>query len=248
MLGKLRQIGIVLSLVAASVSLSACNSAQSLKKPIAKGSRIGVIANFRSTALFQRAGTTTADNASFPRRIPGLNMSTLATTTVANDLYRSRQFRVTPIYHPPANELMMLSVIKREKLNPAYKDFVRRLIAGKKLNTVVLITPGDIDFGDGQYFGNIWWVSGYGVFNRAFIFMQTNTVFAAYNVTVIDAKSYQVLAKASGNLQTRTRDIDVAWRKGYAGVTKATLQIINKTLRQKLPGSLTRVVHETGLP
>jgi len=245
MLRRLTRIGFILALV---IGVSGCSSTQLLKHPITEGSRIGVIANFRSTALFQRAGTTTADNASFLRRISGLKMNALVTTTVANDLYRSRQYRVIPIYHAPANDLFTLKVAEKRNLTPAYKDFVDRLTRGKNLTTIVLITPGDIDFGDGQYFGNIWWVSGYGVFNRAFIFMQTNTVFAAYNVYVIDAKNYQVMAKSSGNLQERTHGIKIAWHRGYAGVTSRTLATVRNVIRKKMPSSLTRTVHKTGLP
>lgn len=246
MLSSFTKTGIVLTLF--SLLISGCGSTQTLRHPVTVNSRIGVISNFRKAALFQRAGTTTADNASFYRRIPGLHINPLITTTVANDLYRSRKYRIIPIYHRTATELLNARVSKNGVLTPQYQAYISRLIHNKRLHVFVLVTPGDIDFGDGQYMGAIWWVTGYGLFNRAFIFMETNTIFAAYKVYVVDAKTYKVLGKAKGNIQIRVHGVRTAWHKGYAGVRTSTLKLINTTLRKHLPPALTHSVHKTGLP
>lgn len=229
------------------IALTGCQSTQSLKHPIVKGSRIAVITNLRNSALFQRAGTTTADNASFLHRVPGLNINTIATRAATNSLARNRQFQVIPIYHAPADELLTLKVIKRRTLTPAFKDFVSQLTRNKKVKLALLITPGDIDFSQGQYFGNIWWVSGYGLFNRAFMFMQTNTVFSAYNIYFIDLENYQVLAKSSDNLEARVHGINIAWHKGYAGITPKSLAIIKRVIREQMPRKLAQSIHKIGL-
>jgi len=246
MFGMLKKVGIVLALL--SLLISGCASHKKLNRPIPLNSRIGVVANFRNDGLFQRAGTTAVDNSSFYRHVPGLSINALVTTSVANDLHRSRRFKVIPIYHRTAASLLSAAVIKRSRLSPEYKDYLSKLTRRKNLDTILLITPGDIDFGNGQYFGDIWWVTGYGLFNRAFVFMQTNTVFAAYNVYVIDAKTYRVLGKASGNLQKRAHGIDIAWHKGYGGVSGNTLKVVRDVLRKNLPASVASVVHKTGLP
>ena len=75
-----------------------------------------------------------------------------------------------------------------------------------------------------------------------------NTVFAAYNVYVIDAKTYRILGKASGNLQKRAHGIDIAWHKGYGGVSGNTLKAVRDVLRKNLPASVASVVRKTGLP
>jgi len=212
------------------------------------GSRIGVVANFRDDALFQRAGTTSSGNTSFYRRIPGLKMSMLLTKVVTKDLRRSGKFKVMPIYHRIATSLLPAHVDHKGRLSPEYRDYLSKLVRGKKLDQLVLIVPGDIDFGDGQYFGTIWWVSGYGLFNRQFIFMHTNTIFAAYNIYVIDLQNGKILAKAEGNLQSRVHGINVAWHKGYAGVTANTLNKVRDVIRKKMPPSLINVVRKTGLP
>ncbi|MCB1827082.1 MAG: hypothetical protein KDH94_01570 [Coxiellaceae bacterium] len=175
-------------------------------------------------------------------------MNSYVTTTVANDLYRSRFYRVFPIYHHARTELLARSPVRRDVLTPEYQDYVSKLIRGKRVDTIVLITPGNIDFSGGQYYGSIWWARGYGVFNRSFMFMQTNTVFAAYDVYVIDAKTFRVLANASGSFQIRPHNVLIAWHKGYAGVTPQTLSIIRSVIRKKMPEYLTGLVHQTGLP
>lgn len=234
--------------VLTSVMMSGCGSNRSLSHPIEKNSRIGVVTNFRDHALFQRAGTTQSENISFYRRIPGLKMSAFITTIVANDLYRSRQFKVIPLYHRTETALLSENVSHKRTLTPEYRDFILRVTRGKKLDKVVLVVPGDIDFGNGQYFGSIWWVSGYGLFGREFMFMHTNTVFAAYKVYVIDLKNGKILAKAEGDFQSRIHELDIAWHKSYAGVTKNTLQAVRNVIHKKMPSSLRAVVRETGLP
>ena len=86
------------------------------------------------------------------------------------------------------------------------------------------------------------------MFNRAFIFMQTNTVFAAYNIYVIDAQSYKLIAKSGSDLQTRVHGIHITWHKGYAGVTSSTLKAIKSTLQKQLPPSLTHSLRKIGMP
>lgn len=247
MFNFVKKIGIAFILVV-SLFISGCASNIELKQPLSKSNRVGIVANFKSVALFQRAGTTSVDNASFYRQVPGLNMGALATTIVSNHLYRSRKFKVIPIYHRPVPALLSARVARRKILSPEYRDYLSKLSRRKRLDKIVLITPGDIDFGDGQYFGAIWWVTGYGLFNRDFIFMRTNTVFAAYKVYVIDAKTGQVLAKATGDLQSRIHGIHITWHKGYAGVSSSTLRAVRNVLRRRMPASLIAAVHKTGLP
>ena len=242
-LKKMRILVLVISIL-----IAGCGSTQKLKQTIAKGGRVGIVSNLRDTALFQHAGTTTAGNVSFYRRVTGLRMNALVTTTLANNLYRSQQFRVIPVYHATEDDLLNANVSKHGGLTAQYHDFLSHLIQGKNLNTVVLVTPGDIDFGEGQYIGAIWWVSDYGLFSRAFIFMQTNTVFAAYNIYVIDAQTYKIIAKANGSLQARLHGIHIAWNKGYAGVNSAALKAISSVLRRQLPPALIRTVRKVGLP
>lgn len=238
----------IIVLLVITLALAGCATVTQLPKPLPKGSRIAVITNFRDQALFQRAGTMTADNASFYRRISGFHINPYLTTIVANDLYKSRQFRVLPIYHHPDNDLLSINVSKKRRVTPQFKSFLSQLIAGKRIDTIVLIVPDTIDFGGGQYFGPIWRASAYGLFNRAFVFIQTNIVFAAYKVYVINAHTYQLLASSSGSFEKRAHGVDVAWGKGYAGVSQRTLRVINNTLKKEMPGHLTAVVHQTGLP
>ncbi len=230
-----------------TLSLAGCASTTKLAKTLPKGSRVAVITNFRDQALFQRVGTTAADNASFYRRLPGLHINSLLTKIVSNDLRKNRQFRVIPIYHHPENDLMSIKISRKNQLEPQVKAYLSGLVAGKNIDTIVYITPGAIDFGDGQYSGSIWWGAGYGLFNRAFLFMQTDDVFAAYKVYVINAHSYQVVAKSSGQFQQREHGIDVAWGRGYSGVRSKTLALINKVLRKDLASHLTSAVNRTGL-
>jgi len=238
----------IIVLLVVTLALAGCASVTRLPEPLPKGSRIAVITNFRDQALFQRAGTTAADNVSFYRRVSGFHINPFLTTIVANDLYKSRQFRVLPIYHHANNDLLRTHVVKRRKVTPQFKSYLSRLVAGKRIDTIVLVVPDSIDFGGGQYFGPIWWASAYGLFNRAFVFIQTNIVFAAYKVYVINAHTYQLLASSRGRFEKRAHGVDVAWGKGYAGVSQGTLRVINSTLKKEMPGHLTAVVHQTGLP
>jgi len=228
--------------------LAGCATKWELPKPLAKGSRIAVISNFRDQGLFQRAGTTTVDNASFYRRVPGLGMNSLITNTVTKDLQNSKKFRVIPIYHRPNNDMLNIAVTKGDNVTPQFVRYLSRLVAGKRIDNIVLIVPDSIDFGDGQYFGSIWWAAGYGLFNRAFVFIQTNIIFAAYTVYVIDAHTNQVEAFAHANIQKRTHGINVAWGRGYAGVAPSTLKSINTIIRKEMPAHLIESLHKTGLP
>ncbi len=242
---SLRRMIVLLTIIFA---LAGCAGPRELAKPLLKGGRLAVIANFRDQALFQRVGTTSADNVSFHRRIPALRINPFLTTLVANDLHKSRHFRVIPIYHHLNHDLLTIDVSKKHHITPQFRSYLSRLIAGKRIDIIVLIVPGSIDFGDGQYFGAIWWASGYGLFNRAFLFMQTNKIFAAYKIYVIDAHRYQVLASSKGHFEKRAHGVNLAWGKGYAGVSSSTLRTLNRAIRQEMPGHLISVVHQTGLP
>lgn len=232
-----------------TVGLTGCTTVGKLAKPLPQGSRVAVISNFRERAVFQRVGTVSADNVSFYRRIPGLHFNSLITSIVANDLYKSRQFRIIPIYHRPRYDLLSMGdIAKRRVLLPQVQSFISRMIASKRIDAVILVVPDFIDFGDGQYFGSIWWASGYGLFNRAFLFMQANIVFSAYKVYVIDAHTYRVLAKSKGSFRTRAHGIDIAWRKGYAGMKSSTLKVVKKILHKQVSSRLPTLVHQTGLP
>ena len=236
-------------LLVITFSLAGCVSTKRLPEPLPKGSRIAVISNFRDQALFQRAGTTTVDNASFYRHISGLKINPLITTVVANDLYKSRQFTVLPIYHHTNHDLLRVDVVgKKRHVSPQFQYYLSQLIARKKIDTIVLIVPDAIDFGNGQYFGSIWWAAGYGLFNRSFVFMQTSKVFISYKVYVINARTYQLWAAASGYFETKAHGLDVAWGEGYAGVTPNALNSIKQVIQKDMPHHLVSVVHKTGLP
>jgi hypothetical protein len=241
--GRLSLILVVISLL-----MSACAASPKMPVKIPKGSRIAVIANVRDEAVLQRVGTTVADNVSFYRQIPKFKINPYLTTLVSNDLYRSRQFKVIPIYHRTAPQLFDIPAVKKRVLSPQYRQYINRLSPGKKLDYIVLVTPADINFGKGQYYGPIWSASGYGLFNRAFMFIQTNAVFGAFNVYLIDARSFKMMAYRSGHFQTRSHKIDIAWHKGYSGVPASSLSEIKKLLRQNIPATVTKLVHQTGLP
>jgi len=207
--------------------------------PLAKGSRIAVISNFSDHALFQRVGATVEENISFYHRIPTLNMNTLLTTTVVRDLQKNKRFHLLPIYHEADNKLLNVDVSKKNRVTPPFKSYISRLIAGKHIDTVVLIVPGQIDFGDSRRSGEIWLVSGYGLFNRVFKYIQTNTVFSAYKIYVINVHTYRVLAFSKGSFKKRVYDIEMTWDHPNQGISSA-LKIINKTIRKEIPKRLVK--------
>lgn len=222
--------------------------AGSLKYPLENGTKIAVISNFRQAAVFQRVGTTSADNVSFYRSIPGLNVNRLVIKTLLNELNKSRKFKVYPIYSTPSTELIPMPVMKRGAVTPAYWAYLRGLVAKKGVDTVILVTPEEVDFADGQYYGSIWFANGYGLFNRALVFTQTNIVFSAFHLYVIDIKSSRVSGDAAGEVQVRPTGISIAWHKGYAGVSKNTLLLVSKTLKESMPQPLIASLHRAGVP
>jgi len=212
-----------------------------------KGNRIAVISNFRDKALFQRAGTTTADNISFYRGIPKFRINPLVVTSVANDIYKNRTHRVIPIYHHTNHDLLTLDVSRQHRVTPEYHAYLSQLIAGKNIDSIVLIVPDTMDFGDGQYDGAIWSAAGYGLFNHDFVFIHTNKIFTAYMAYVIDAHTYRVIARSRGEFEKRTHDADIAWHKGYSGVTAKTLRVVKSVIKKELPAVLKITIRKLGL-
>lgn len=207
-----------------------------------KQAKIAVVGNFSPWVYVTRLGTTDYNSTTLNRRIRAFFPNHFLVRWVKSELVaRGYQHSFIVLQKPNVNLSNQLVFDKNTpyKVSAAYQYYLQAVLRGyPKATEIMLIVPGVkvLNLGYGNHIS----LPGVGLYQKEILFRYGDTVYGAFKIYLINAKTYAIMGATRGGFAQQVPWQRVDWLHMREGISPQVLALIEHVFRQRMPGVLKR--------